>query len=172
MKYILILTLLLTSIHLYGQRDYKYVYELNQDAELIITDSMTIRGRDTSRIQLILLDENDLPISFCKVKLENSDTTFNQLFDKNGVTNFSVLSGNWSLKITSPEFKDFNRNIQLNKNEELQLNFHLVALEDKITIFSQTEMNRQKLDRIKYCVATHKKPHDCIKKEVKIVIEI
>ena len=38
MKYILILTLLLTSIHLYGQRDYKYVYELNQDAELIITD--------------------------------------------------------------------------------------------------------------------------------------
>ena len=133
---------------------------------------MTIRGRDTTRIQLILLDENDLPISFCKVKLENSDTTFNQLFDKNGVTNFSVLSGNWSLEINSPEFKDFNRNIQLNKNEELQLNFHLVALEDKITIFSQTEINKHELDRIKYCVATHKKPHDCIKKEVKIVIEI
>jgi hypothetical protein len=133
---------------------------------------MKIRGRDTSRIQLILLDENDLPISFCKVKLENSDTTFNQLFDKNGVTNFSVLSGNWSLEINSPEFKDFNRNIQLNKNEELQLNFHLVALEDKITIFSQTEINKHELDRIKYCVATHKKPHDCIKKEVKIVIEI
>lgn len=172
MKYILILTLLFTCIDIFGQNDNKYVYELNQEAELIITDTMTIRRLDTSRIKLITLDKNNSPISFCKVKIENSDTTINQLFDKNGITYLAVPSGKWSVKITSPEFSDFSGVIQINKNEELQLTFHLVELEDKITIYSQTEIDKHELDMIKYCVVAGKNPNDCFKKEYKIVIEI
>jgi hypothetical protein len=163
---------LLTSIQLFGQSDRKFAYKLNSEAELIIIDTIAVRGRDTSGIKLTIRDNNNSPISHCKVKIENTDTVFNKLIDQNGIAFLNVPNGNWTLKISSPEFKEFSTRVQINKNEELYLTIHLIELEDIITIYSQSEISPHELDIIKYCIGTSIDPNDCIKKEYQIVLEI
>ena len=150
-----------------------FEYKIQLKSELIPLDTLTLRGRgiDTSSVCVTVVDQNNDPYPFVKIKLQTADTTFHKLTNIEGEAVLRVPSNEYSITINSLPLETYISNLKLNHHEQIRLQFKAIQRHETLVIHSKIELTETDLERIKNCLLISD-PKDCSNDNYIILIEI